>query len=122
MDRVVISITLPCLALSPNGRVHWGAKQRATRQQRMAAWGLTLQAIGRNDAPRWTAATVKVTYFYKVHGTRDRDNALAKLKAAFDGMADAGLVVNDSAFTYLPVGESEIDRRNPRVQIEVWRT
>lgn len=34
---------------------------------------------------------------------RDRDNLLASLKAAFDGIADAGLVENDAGLTHLPV-------------------
>jgi hypothetical protein len=45
----------------------------------------------------------------------------ATRKPSFDGLADGGLIVNDSAMTYLPVVVA-IDRTNPRVELHITET
>ena len=59
-------------------------------------------------------------FFFKTRRRRDRDNLLASLKAAFDGLADAGLVADDSGLIHMPV-EQYIDRADPRVELVVER-
>jgi len=63
---------------------------------------------------------VESVFFYKIKRRRDRDNCLAQLKAAFDGLADAGLVVDDSDFIHMPV-RLEFDKANPRVELHITR-
>jgi Holliday junction resolvase RusA-like endonuclease len=75
-----ITLRLPPRALSPNARVHWGARVRTTR--------------------------------------RYRNNLLASLKPAFDGLADASVVADDSGMIHMPV-EQHMDRDDPRVEIVV---
>jgi len=63
---------------------------------------------------------VTARFFFKTRRRRDRDNLLASLKAAFDGLADAGLVADDSGLIHMPV-EQYIDRADPRVELVVER-
>lgn len=95
------------------------AKARATKKYRQAAKDATEGLIVREDLDvPFSAATITPRFFHATKRRRDKDNALASLKAAFDGMADAGLVSDDSELTYQPV-EMHIDRDAPRVELEI---
>lgn len=113
---VVVSIPHPCL--SPNARPHWAQKAKAKATARAEAALMARQAIGRRKAPRWELADVRVTWYAATRRVQDGDNALARLKATMDGMADAGVVGNDRGFIYHPI-RFECDPKTPRVQIEV---
>jgi Holliday junction resolvase RusA-like endonuclease len=63
-------------------------------------------------------ATAQVTFYFDSKRRRDPDNALAAMKAAFDGMVDAKIIADDSRLVHLPV-IMLIDRESPRVVIEV---
>jgi len=63
-------------------------------------------------------ARVTARFFFRNRRRRDRDNLLASLKPAFDGLADAGVVGNDSGMVHMPV-EQYVDRTNPRVELVV---
>ena len=113
-----ITLPLPPRETSPNWRGHWGAKSMAVKNYRSTAWTLALEAAGKQLL--WTSATAQATFFHTTKRNRDKDNALASLKPAFDGFADAGVVFNDSGFTHLPV-KFETDRENPRVEIRITK-
>ena len=100
--RNAVSITLPVppVALRPNARVHYHARGRAVKQYRGLARVLARSAM--TGTPRWTAATVGATWYFPTQRRRDRDNLLASLKAAFDGLVDAGLLADDSGLQHLP--------------------
>lgn len=66
----------------------------------------------------WRSATTQATFYHKDSRRRDRDNLLASIKAGFDGLRDAGLLIDDDELTHLPVVR-EVDRSNPRVEIEL---
>src|SRR4051812_11373764 len=90
----------PPKELSQNARVHWSVKARATKSYRKAAWALALAA--KLKAP--TEGKIYVQCVFQPpknwsHG--DEDNLLARMKAGFDGIADA-LKVNDSRFHIHP--------------------
>ncbi len=101
MDSITIDLPHPPAALKPNSRPHWRAKARATRAYRNAtlATALSVSRIG----SKWPSASVRIIATYRDSRRRDRDNILASLKAAFDGLADAGIVADDADFTYEPV-------------------
>ena len=63
-------------------------------------------------------ARVTSKFFFRDRRRRDRDNLLASLKPAFDGIADARVVTNDSGMIHMPV-EQYVDRPDPRVEIMV---
>lgn len=86
----------PAKELWPNGRAHWAAKSRATKQARQEAAWLAVSAakpvIGDGPVP------VRLTVYPKQYGPLpDRDNCAAAIKAHLDGIADA-LGINDRNF------------------------
>jgi Holliday junction resolvase RusA-like endonuclease len=121
-ESIRITLQLPNRSLAPNGRTHWRVKARATRTYRQVAHYYTAAEMQANAvAGGWTAAEVEAAFWFPMNRGRDADNLLASLKAAFDGIADAGLVSNDRQLTYLPVRQA-IDRERPRVEITIRRT
>ena len=58
-----------------------------------------------------------MTAYHKTNRTRDEDNFIASLKATLDGIADAGLVANDSTFRFVGPIVWKIDKKNPRVEL-----
>jgi crossover junction endodeoxyribonuclease RusA len=122
-DAITIELPLPARELSPNWRGHWARKSKATKALRKeAAWRASLEQGGELggsfDRREWEAATVLLKFYFKDKRRRDRDNLLASCKAIFDGLADAGVVVNDAAFAYMPV-LTDVDKANPRVVVTV---
>jgi len=112
---LVVTLPLPPRVLSPNARPHWAAKARAVRQYRETA---CLCALVERPGRPMQAARVTCRFFFRDRRRRDRDNLLASLKPAFDGIADAGVVTNDSGMIHMPV-EQCVDRVRPRVEIVV---
>jgi Holliday junction resolvase RusA-like endonuclease len=120
-----VTIPLPPRELSPNYTVgSRGArlgKAAKIKKYRQTAYLAGLAAINRRAAPRWVAATARATFYVRDRRRRDADNALASLKAAFDGLKDAGIVADDSGITHLPV-VFVVDKERPRVEITVHAT
>lgn len=100
---VTVTVPLPPAALSPNARVHWAAKAKATRAYRATAWITAVAELGVRRGPRWPHATALITFAYPTNRRRDADNALASLKAAIDGLRDAGIVEDDAGIAFEPV-------------------
>ena len=97
-----ITLSWPDKALSPNGRVHWGRKHKATATARANA---KLAARAKMRLANWKtcqAATIHTTFIATDKRRRDRDNHQAMCKAYFDGFADAGVIANDCGFTQAP--------------------
>jgi Holliday junction resolvase RusA-like endonuclease len=122
ITQVRICLPIPRSSLWPNGRPHWSARARAAKAYRQLAWAESLVAMRRMDRmarpPRWTQARCQATFFFADYRRRDRDNCLAALKAAFDGLADAGVIANDVGMIHLPV-QIEVDTGRPRVELRV---
>lgn len=118
INRLRVVLRLPPKELSPNARPHRMAKAAATKLYRQLAWATAREALGRSR-PKWTEATARVTFYFARPGRRDRDNLISSLKSAFDGLVDAGLLVDDENLIVLPP-KREVDASRPRVEIEVW--
>lgn len=116
MKSITITLPLPPAVLSPNSRAHWSAVSRAKSIQRHAAKIKARARMASRQKP-WLTATVAIRATFADNRQRDRDNILASLKAAFDGTEDAGLIANDSGYTYLPVEITPKDPANPRIEI-----
>lgn len=96
-----VFLPLPPKECSPNARSHWAAKARAVKKYRTVARIFSSVAWG--GYPPMAKADAQIVFYYHQRRVRDLDNLLASAKAGFDGIADAGVVVNDSVITYLPV-------------------
>lgn len=119
-QRLVITLPLPDRVLSPNARCHWATKSRAVKAARATAQYAATVAGG---ACQWlTTARIDIRAFHTINRRRDRDNLIASCKAYLDGLADAGLIANDSGFTLGPVVFG-VDKAYPRLELEVsWET
>ena len=111
-----IDLPLPPKELSPNWRGHWAQKAKAVKRYRELAHALSLA----NLRDRWPAALCQCTFTFKDARQRDKDNLLASMKAAFDGIADSGAVANDSGITHLPV-LVQVDKANPGVAVQMCK-
>ena len=92
-------IPLPPAELHPNTRLNWRKKASAARKYRADVKLLAQVAIMRHLPEGVTLplkdATVFVSFSWPDKRRRDEDGAMASLKAAFDGLQDAGVVEND---------------------------
>ena len=119
-ETVLIVLPLPSPHLHPN-------RQPGTRGGRMRKYRLTKQyrdmacqqmTDARIESAPWPKASVTLKYYFKDKRRRDTDNLVGWFKAGADGLADAGIVEDDSAFTFEPV-TWDIDRVCPRIEIRI---
>jgi Holliday junction resolvase RusA-like endonuclease len=67
--------------------------------------------------PAWERAEVQATFYRPGKRAKllDRDNAIAMCKGAFDGLQEAGVIVNDSGLVPLPpiqvIGDAADERK-----------
>ena len=126
-DTITITLPLPNKMLSPNhtvgsigGRM---AKAQAIKSYRQNAWLATLASIAeRSEFHQIQAAQVTLVFYLPDKRRRDIGNLEASMKPAYDGLVDAGLIVDDD-YLHLEHAQStiEIDKGNPRVEITVTR-
>lgn len=115
---MIVVVSIPDPILSPNARPHWAAKNGAKQHARAEAMLMARKAIGRGKAPKWKRADVRIVWYAATRHKMDGDNALARCKATFDGLADAGVVDDDRGFVYYPI-RFECDPETPRLQITI---
>ena len=128
MNSITVVVGIPHKILNPNNapRTAHGIKGKDAerKRQRDSAWKCSLSALDGRDAPMWEYARVHARYYHKNKrnmGKRDADNAIASLKGAIDGIADAGIVVNDSGIRWGEVELEHVDPSFPRVELVVFQ-
>jgi len=114
-----VVLPLPPMALRPNGRPGKWDKIKAVAQAREMAAYTTAQAL-KSKRPGWTGANVFLTVYLTSRRGSDTGNWIASCKAHEDGIADAGLVMNDSGNVWQPVAV-EADRTCPRIELTFQR-
>ena len=120
-DVLTVTVGLPSRVVSPNSRVHWAVRSKAVKKQRIESWAAGQVAMGEvGETGGWREATCQVHWYARDERRRDKDNALASLKATFDGLVDAGLLHDDSALTHLPL-VFMVDPKNPRIELILKR-
>jgi len=96
-ESFTISLPLPGGLLSPNYRPgsHGSrmAQAAATKKYRRLA-RLAVEEVKLDSIP-WGKCTVKAEFFHSTKRRRDPDNATGSLKPAYDGIVDAGVVLDD---------------------------
>lgn len=118
MNQITIVLPLPDKCLSPNARVHWAKKAKAAKKYRVESHFAVM--LSKGAGLNWTQAKYTARFYFKDARRRDADNAIASLKSAIDGVADAGLVVNDSGL-WPERPEFHVDKENPRVEITITK-
>lgn len=118
-ESISFMLPLPSKELSPNSRVHWARKARAVKYYRNIARLIASQH--RPNKP-WRAAEIQFAFTFMNRRNRDRDNLLSSLKSAVDGFADAGIVANDSQFTFLPIVITDQSKHTPGVRVTIIGT
>jgi Holliday junction resolvase RusA-like endonuclease len=95
MKCITITLPHPPLPLRPNSRTHWRKKAQSVKAYRQQAKVYAIGALAMQNAPLWEKAKVQVVWRCTKRIHPDPDNIIASLKAAFDGLADAGVVTDD---------------------------
>lgn len=91
----VISLPWPDKALSPNGRVHWSTKARATKTAKIMSAALT-RVETKKPLP-WPRVRLEWAFHPKTAHALDLDNCIASCKAYQDGISLA-IGIDDSLF------------------------
>jgi hypothetical protein len=115
---IVIELPLPPDCLHPNARPHRWAKMKATKATRELA--CLVARTARPDAP-FAKACYRITF--RLSRRRDYDGLLSWAKATIDGIADAGVIVNDAHFRPLEIvrlsGQKETGGKTG-ITFEIW--
>ncbi|MFA5135713.1 MAG: hypothetical protein WC505_08080 [Patescibacteria group bacterium] len=83
---------------------------------------LAIKAMREQKHRGWEEGKVRVIphWYFTDRRQRDMDNLSASLKAAFDGLQDAGVVKNDNQFISWPDTDGPtISKYNPHVILEL---
>jgi len=118
---LTVELPLPNKKLNPNSRVHFMELAKAKKSAKRDAYLAGTSAI--NKSPEqfpYDCVWAQSTFFFRDNRQRDIDNHIACLKPYFDGMAEAGLVTNDSFIIPAPCA-FHIDKENPRLILEFYR-
>ena len=119
MTALTITIPLPPKDVRNNARVHWARKAQAIGTYRMMTHLMALQATG-NVKPLWEKAKVHITAYFPTARHMDPANLIDGLKGAFDGLEDAGVIVNDkNLWPERPVIVTKDNR--PRVELTITK-
>lgn len=121
---IIIKLPLPDPILNPNSRAHWAPKAKAKKLYREAAYWATVAAKRKAKPAPYLAgmehANSQLIFHFKDRRLRDRDNLLASMKSAFDGIVDSGLLIDDAGLIHWPVIIAKPDKAQPRVIITIW--
>jgi crossover junction endodeoxyribonuclease RusA len=109
---MTITLPIPRMKLSPNGRCHWRTKSKATKAARNFARVTTLQILGGKPPPCPVGYSL---HYYWPSTHRDDDNAIASAKAYMDGICGA-MGVDDKTLRFRELFHSPAGKR-PRLEI-----
>lgn len=114
-DKVIrLVLSFPSRDLHPNARVHWARLARAKKAYREEAWAAAL--CYDRSRPLWESAVVRAAFYVPNLRRRDPDGLMASMKAAWDGVVDAGVLADDDKLVLYPPALI-LDRKNPRVEV-----
>ena len=83
---LTLTLPWPPKELSPNARLHWRVVAKAKKAYRAACgWTAKEQGARRIEAGK---LHLSLTFFAPTRRAYDLDNALARMKSGFDGVAD----------------------------------
>jgi Holliday junction resolvase RusA-like endonuclease len=115
-ESVTVYVKIPAPELAANSRAHWRTKHRAFQEAKRSTH--ILASAECNLRPQWRHAISRITWYSATAMHPDPDNALHALKAAFDGIVAAGILVDDRGLRHEPITFRK-DFQNPRVEITI---
>ena len=96
---LTLRLDFPSRDLQPNGRLHYYAKAASVRAYRYDAKAEAKRVMGTTyrpgDFPLRTPVRAEVTFVVTDDRRHDTDNLIASIKAGWDGMVDARLLLDD---------------------------
>lgn len=119
-DQIVVTIPLPPRILSPNCPIgsFRGRMMRAAAAKKQKRLAKASAEDAMRECPGWSRASYRAVFYFKTKRRRDDVNHLAELKAAIDGVIEAGLLPDDDREHLRVTGaEFAIDKEWPRVEI-----
>ena len=121
-ESFTIVLPLPDKYLHPNRTpiTRKGHIIRGKRTKERRALCKALAAAQQIESAPWPAATLQAHFLFETKRKRDGDNLTAWIKSTVDGIADSGIVKDDSDFTHLP-STYGVDRECPRLEITITR-
>jgi len=107
---------LPDRALSPNARVHWAVRSRASADYKGLVFFHAMNQLNNEDAVRLVRkeriamkrALLDLTFVFKQKRRRDRDNFISMFKPGLDAIRQLGLIEDDSS-EHLLIGSVAIE-------------
>ena len=110
---------LPPREMSPNGRVHWSARNRARRDIQGDIWALILEqeyTSGIIENP-----IISIRWGLPDRLRRDWDNLIAMTKPIIDSLTQASILADDSVRDYTPRYAWFDSPKKPLTEIKVYR-
>ena len=117
MTSLTITIPLPPKSVKANARSHWRKKAQGAHTYRKQAWAAAVVAVKRKP-PRWLKAKMEVKAYFPTTNFPDPTNLMASLKAAEDGLQDAGVIQNDRDL-WPERPQMFKDAENPRIELTI---
>lgn len=96
-QTVCLSLGWPSPDLSPNARVHWARKARATKRAKREGWLAARLAVPLLKVPPGYVLLIEWVFVPPNHRRFDDDNLLSRMKPHRDGIAQY-LGVDDNVF------------------------
>lgn len=113
---LTISVPVPPVELSKNGRANPWDRNRIYQEHKMLARNEVNRQLV-SGTPSYTGPVQVIAIWYAHRRPfPDRDNAIERLAAAQDAAQDTGLIANDRQIESYRVIYS-LDRDNPRVEL-----
>jgi Holliday junction resolvase RusA-like endonuclease len=112
MIRVILPH--PPRELRPNSKHHWAVKAKAGKKHKGECY--MLARVRKKDVPKDKDLYINLTFHPRTNHKIDRDNALASMKWALDGIA-AAWDMDDSRF--IPFVEIGCPKKGGQVVMEV---
>lgn len=98
---ITITVPMPPACCSPNVRAHWAKRASAVRGARQGAKGAVQAKLQHYVGVGWPTGPCTLSWVVRGPTKQDGDNVKGRMKAVWDGIADA-LLVNDRDFTIEP--------------------
>lgn len=121
--RIVVTVPMcPHPSLSPNSRPHWRTKAKHAKELRQAARFAAVSARNTCGGGVLVGGEIHVRpviAWSKGRRIMDGDNALASLKACFDGFTDAFLWGDDRHCVFWPVEQVRDPEGRGYVRVEI---